>query len=92
MQLEKNRCYKLLINGKGEELIFLLSIDYCRTINGKNRFTLSYSEVYGIIETCVDFEDMEYIYEVPMTDAIKQRLIDKWGEDIAKERGVIKPL
>lgn len=88
MELEKNKCYNLLMKGKGEELIFLLSVDYCRTINGKNRFTLSYSEVYGAFETCVDFEDIEYIYEVPMTDTIIQRLIDKWGKDIASKRGI----
>lgn len=88
MQLEKNKCYNLLRRGKGEELIFLLSVDYCRTIYGTNRFTLSYSEVHGVVETCVDFENVEYIYEVPMTDAIKQRLVNKWGEDIASERGI----
>lgn len=89
MELEKNKCYKLLRNGQGEELIFLLSVDYYRTVSGKNRFTLNYSEVYGIFETCIDFENVAYIYEVPMTDTIKQRLIDKWGKDIAKERGVM---
>lgn len=88
MKLEKNKCYNLLAKDKGEQLIFLLGVDYCRTIYGKSRFTLSYSEVYGIVETCVDFENVEYIYEVPMTDKIKQRLIDKWGEDIANERGI----
>lgn len=88
MRLEKNKCYNLLQKGKGDELIFLLGVDYHRTVNGKSRFTLSYSEVYGIVETCVDFEDVEYLYEVPMTDTIKQRLIDKWGKDIACERGI----
>lgn len=88
MELEKNKCYKILSKDSGEELIFLLHIDYCRTVYGKSRFTLSYSEVYGMFETCIDFENVEYIYEVPMTDEIKQRLIDKWGKDIASERGV----
>lgn len=88
MELEKNKCYKLLRYGQGEELIFLLGVNYCRTVNGKNRFTLNYSEVYGMFETCVDFENVEYIYEAPMTDTIKQRLIEKWGKDIAKERGI----
>lgn len=80
MKLATNKCYMLVKKGGGEELIFLLSIDYVRTVNGKNRFTLNYSEVYGYIETCIDFEDIDYIYPVPIDETIKNRLIQKWGK------------
>ena len=89
MELVKNKCYQLLRRGKGEELIFLLSIEYCRTIDGTSRFTFSYSEVYGGVECSTDLAEIEYIYEVPMTNDIKQRLVRKWGEDLARRRGIV---
>ena len=89
MELEKNNCYQLVKKKAKDELIFLLSVDFVRTILGQNRFILNYSEVYGCIETCIDFEDIDYIYPVEIDEHIKKRLIEKWGEDLAKERGVI---
>ncbi len=88
MKLENNKCYMLLRKGDADKLIFLFSVDFCRTVDGNNRFTISYSEIYGGIETCVDFENIEYIYEVAMTDTLKQRLIDKWGKDTASYYGI----
>lgn len=89
MKLEINKCYNLLQKGGGTQLIFLLSVEYIRTIYGENRFILNYSEVYGICETSIDFEDIEHIYSVEINDAIKKRLVSKWGEKIARNRGVI---
>lgn len=69
-------------------LFFLLSVDFIRTIYGKNRLCLSYSEVYGNIETSIDYEDIDYIYPKEIDEKIKKRLVEKWGKDIAKERRV----
>lgn len=90
MELEKNKCYTLAKKGDSEELIFLLSIDFVRTVHGTNRLCLSYSEVYGCIETSVDFEDIDYMYPETIDEKIANRLIKKWGEKIAKERGIMK--
>lgn len=88
MKLEINKCYILAKKGSGEQLIYLLSTDFIRTVFGKYRLCLSYSEVYGCIETSIDYEDIDYIYQKEIDDKIKNRLIEKWGEDLAKERGI----
>lgn len=90
MTLEQNKCYMLAKRNHGEETIFLLGVDFFRTVNGRNRWCLSYSEVYGCTETVVDFEDVDYMYPIIIDKNISNRLIEKWGEDISKERGIIK--
>ncbi len=88
MKLETNNCYTLIRRDAGEELIFLLDIRYGRTVDGKPYCCLTYSEVYGYIETDVDINDVISISPVQMTKPIITRLIEKWGEALARERGV----
>ena len=89
MNFKVNKLAKLARKGRGEELIFITNIVIGRNTYGGMYVSLWYSEVYGCIETSTSFEDIDYLVDTEMTDGIRQRLLNKWGEEICKDRGVI---
>lgn len=88
--LKEGTLVKMARRGMGEDIVFILGVSFTRTIIGYNRFLIDYSEVFGYTETSVDFEDIDYMVEIEMTEQIKNRLFEKWGEEVCKERGVLK--
>ena len=83
-----NKPARLARKNGGEELVFILSIDIGRTVYGNNYCKVVYSEIYGCFETSVSFDEIDYIIQEKMTKEIKSRLIQKWGYDICKMRGI----
>lgn len=97
MELKKGNCYNVALKGKGENLIFVTKIDYIRTVTGKNSLSLSYTEVWGMCGGGMFLEDIDYMYEVPITDKILNRLRNKYTfysylDDIKEEYNKIKDI
>lgn len=90
IELKAGQILRIGIKGASEVLAFVLDISYVRTTCGSNRFIIHYSDIWGCIETGVDFQNVEYLVEEKMTPKIKARLLDKWGEEICYKRKVMR--